>query len=117
MNANHAIPRTITAGLFAGITVLGFAAPPAPAHADNFVMCPGGHSGVVGDRTSCAFADAVAHAFYACGMCRQFDAYSPETGTVYPMVCGQMRPADFPDGEVLKSVNCYGGDQAEVVVW
>lgn len=119
MNDSNVIKRAFTAATFVGLTAasLTLTAPTVLSHADTFTMCPGGHAGVVGNRTSCEFANSVADAFYACGMCHQFNAYSPETQVTYPMVCGPMRPADFPDGDVLKSVNCYGGDQAEVVVW
>ena len=90
----------------------------APAHADVFDMCPGGHDGVVGGHTTCEFADNVQRAFYACGMCHEFPAYSPVTGERYEMDCEGMYPAQFTDGEVLKSTRCYTeASDAEVVIW
>lgn len=87
------------------------------ARADVFDMCPDGHEGVVGGHTSCAFAENVRRAFYASGMSNEFIAYSPVTGERYEMVCEGEYPAYFNNGEVLTSTRCYGGENAEVVIW
>jgi hypothetical protein len=87
------------------------------AHADVFDICPGGHDGVVGGHTTCAFADNVQRAFYASGRSPDFLAYSPVTGERYEMSCEGMYPAHFRTGEVVKSTLCYAGDNAEVVIW
>jgi hypothetical protein len=89
----------------------------APAHADVFDMCPDGREGVVGGHTTCDFAENVRSAFYASGMMHNFVAYSPVTGERYEMDCEGMYPAQFRTGETLKSTRCYGGDDAEVVIW
>jgi hypothetical protein len=92
-------------------------APPAPGGTDVFTMCPDGHEGVVGGHTSCAFAANVRQIFYASGMSNNFTAYSPVTGDGYEMTCVGRYRAYFNDGSTLISTRCYGGDNAEVVVW
>jgi len=94
------------------------------AHADMFITCPDGHEGVVGGHTSCAFAANVARAFWATdqayyinGGHSEFAAYSPVTGQVYAMVCVGNYLATFINGEQRTAVQCYGGDNAEVVLW
>lgn len=89
----------------------------APAHADVFDMCPDGHEGVVGGHTTCDFAENVRSAFYASGELNNFVAYSPVTGERYEMSCQGEYPAYFTGGAVVNSTRCYGGDNAEVVVW
>jgi len=89
----------------------------APAHADVFDMCPDGHEGVVGDHTTCVFAENVRAQFYATGESRQFMAYSPATGTSYPMDCGAITPVHFIGGAMVDGIRCYGGEDAEVVIW
>lgn len=89
----------------------------APAHADVFDMCPDGQEGVVGGHTTCDFAENVRSAFYASGKSNEFIAYSPVTGERYDMSCEGMYPAHFSNGAVVKSTRCYGGDNAEVVIW
>lgn len=110
--------RKFIAGLLmagAGMaTALGLA---APAQADVFVMCPSGREGVVGGHTSCAFAENVRAAFYASGMNNIVTAYSPVTGERYTMACTGRYPAYFNTGETLISTRCYGGANAEVVLW
>jgi len=111
------LSRTAISILLAFPAALVVALAPA-AHADVFDMCPGGHEGVVGGHTTCDFADNVQSAFYACGMCHEFPAYSPVTGERYEMSCEGMYPARFSDGEVLKSTRCYTeASDAEVVIW
>ena len=89
----------------------------APAKADLFTMCPDGYEGVVGGHTSCPFAENVRRAYYASGMNQEFVAYSPVTGERYVMDCVGRFPAHFIDGETLVATRCYGGDNAEVVIW
>jgi hypothetical protein len=88
-----------------------------PGGTDVFSMCPDGHEGVVGGHTSCAFAANVRQIFYASGMSNNFTAYSPVTGDGYEMTCVGRYRAYFNDGSTTISTRCYGGDNAEVVVW
>jgi hypothetical protein len=104
------VPVGIAVAVAVGLTT-------APAHADVFDMCPDGREGVVGGHTTCDFAENVRGAFYASGMSNDFVAYSPVTGERYEISCEGMYPAKFSDGETLKSTRCYGGDNAEVVIW
>jgi len=92
-------------------------APPARGGTDVFIICPDGHEGVVGGRTSCEFAANVRRIFYASGMSNNFTAYSPVTGAAYEMMCVGRYPAYFKDGSTKVSTRCYGGDNAEVVIW
>ena len=46
-----------------------------------------------------------------------FIAYSPVTGERYEMICAGRFPAHFIDGETLISTRCFGGTNAEVVIW
>lgn len=90
----------------------------APAHADVFTMCPDNREGIVGGHTSCAFAENVRKSFYLLGMPTNFVAYSPYTGNSYDVMCdSHMTTASFVTGEVLRSVRCFAGDDAEVVIW
>ena len=50
-------------------------------------------------------------------MSNNFTAYSPVTGEGYEMTCVGRYPAYFSDGSTMISTRCYGGDNAEVVVW
>ena len=93
------------------------AVPPATDSTDVFNICPDGHEGVVGGRTTCAFAANVRRIFYATGMSNSFTAYSPVTGDAYQMTCVGRYPAYFSDGSTMISTRCYGGDNAEVVIW
>ncbi|MDI3312958.1 MAG: hypothetical protein QJR12_01335 [Mycobacterium sp.] len=88
-----------------------------PAKADVFVPCPDGLEGVVGGHTTCEFAENVRAAFFACGGCHHFPAYSPVTGELYEMDCEGLYRAYMADGEVLTSTHCYAGENAEVVIW
>lgn len=120
-------PSTVTVTASPPTTVTVEAAPPAPRHNDSlvppaagttvFTICPDGHEGVVGDHTSCAFAQNVRRTFYSSGMATTFTAYSPVTGDAYEMTCAGRYPAYFDDGSTKISTRCYGGDNAEVVVW
>jgi len=44
-------------------------------------------------------------------------AYSPVTGERYEMSCEAGYPAHFSNGAVVNSTRCFGGDNAEVVIW
>jgi hypothetical protein len=91
--------------------------PPATDSTDVFTICPDRHEGVVGGRTTFAFAANVRKIFYATGMSNSFTAYSPVTGDAYQMTCVGRYPAYFSDGSTTISTRCYGGDNAEVVIW
>jgi hypothetical protein len=105
--------KTILATVIVGVAV-GF----APAvHADDFVLCPDGHEGVVGDHTSCPFAENVRKGFFVQNQPEHFTAYSPVTGEGYEMGCNGPDLVRFIDGAVVTGFRCYGGNGAEVVVW
>jgi hypothetical protein len=93
------------------------APPPAAGGTDVFNICADGHEGVVGGHTTCAFAANVRQIFYATGMSNNFTAYSPVTGDGYEMTCVGRYTAYFSDGSTKVSTRCYGGDNAEVVIW
>jgi hypothetical protein len=109
--------KMIVGGLAAAAAAIGVAvAAPANAYYDAFVMCPDGHEGVVGEHTSCGFAQNVRNGYYALG--RHFDAYSPATDEWYEVKCtGYSIPAHFVDGAVVSAVQCFASSNAEVVVW
>jgi hypothetical protein len=90
---------------------------PPPGGTHVFDICPDGHEGVVGGHTSCAFAANVRRTFYATGMSSNFTAYSPVTGDAYEITCAGRYSAHFTDGSTLTSTRCFGGDNAEVVIW
>ncbi|WP_459965760.1 hypothetical protein [Mycobacterium avium] len=50
-------------------------------------------------------------------MANTFVAYSPVTGNGYQITCVGRYPAYFTDGSTKISTRCYGGDNAEVVIW
>ena len=122
-------PSTVTVTPAPPPTVTVQAAPPPPRHdegatpppassgADVFTICPDGHEGVIGGHTTCAFAKNVRRTFYATGMSDNFTAFSPVTGDAYEMTCVGRYPAYFDDGSMMISTRCYGGDNAEVVIW
>lgn len=123
-------PATVTVTAAPPATVTVQAAPPPPAPevkpapallppggTNVFSICPDGHEGVVGGHTSCAFAENVRRTFYNSGMANTFTAYSPVTGDAYDMTCAGRYPAYFEDGSTKVSTRCYGGDNAEVVIW
>jgi hypothetical protein len=80
-------------------------------------MCLSGNQGVVGENTTCAFAENVQRAFYASGMSNHFIAYSPATGGRYEVTCMGAATPPISSGETLISTRCYAGDNAEVVIW
>jgi hypothetical protein len=111
-----ALSKTALVGGIAAAAIAATVGVAAPANASVFTMCPSGHAGVVGGRTSCAFAENVARVFWASGS-TEFVAYSPVTGERYDISCAGLYTAYFASGQVLTSTHCYGGDSAEVVVW
>lgn len=98
-------------------SVTAQAAPPPDTGRDVFTICPDGYEGVVGGRTTCAFAANVRQTFYATGMSNRFTAFSPVTGVGYEMTCVGGYPAYFSDGSTKISTRCHGGDNAQVVIW
>ena len=87
-----------------------------PASADMFVMCPDGHEGVVGDHTSCGFAQVVRQGYFERGA--HFRALSPVTMQWYDVDCNPNPvPARFVDGVTVSAVSCYASSNAQVVVW
>ncbi|WP_324687361.1 hypothetical protein [Mycobacterium sp. 94-17] len=121
-------PSTVTVTPAPPATLSAEASPPTPRVHDSgavpppggthvFTICPDGHEGVVGGHTSCAFAANVRQIFYASGMSNHFTAYSPVTGDGYEMTCAGRYPAYFSDGSTTISTRCYGGENAEVVIW
>jgi hypothetical protein len=114
-----AAPPTVTVTPAPPVTVTAQAAPPPPAASgtDVFTTFPDGHEGVVGGHTSCAFAANVRQMFYVTGMSSNFTAFSPITGDEYQMTCVGKYRAYFTDGSTMISTRCYGGDNAEVVIW
>lgn len=112
-------PSTVTVTPESPPTVTVEADPPPPLSGgtDVFTICPDGHEGVVGGHTTCAFAENVRRIFFATGMANNFTAFSPVTGDAYKMTCVGGYPAYFTDGTTMISTHCYGGDNAEVVIW
>lgn len=113
----QASPSTVTVPAPTTVTTQAAALPPANGGTDVFTTCPDGREGVVGGRTTCAFAANVRQIFYASGMSNNFTAFSPVTGEGYEMTCVGRYPAYFSDGSTKVSTRCYGGDNAEVVIW
>jgi hypothetical protein len=110
-------PPTVTVRPPATTITAQAAPPPAAGGNDIFTICPDGHEGVVGGRTTCAFAANVRQMFYATGMSNNFTAYSPVTGDGYDMTCVGRFTAYFSDGSTKTSTRCFGGDNAQVVIW
>lgn len=112
---------TALGALALATTALGLTTPPQ-AHAEVFVVCSfamggDGAEGVVGGHTSCPFAANVRQIVYSTGGQMNFPAYSPVTGQRYEMSCMPGYPASFNDGAVRTVIKCWGGDDAEVVLW
>jgi hypothetical protein len=105
--------KTIISAVIAAASALCLA---PMAHADAFTTCPSGHTGVVtGTPTSCAFADNVRRGFFNQGMPSTVIAYSPVTGGVYSMNC--LSSTENVSGVTINGWTCYGGNDAEVVIW
>jgi hypothetical protein len=113
----HPPPPTVTVTPPPTTVTAQAAPPPAAGGNEVFNICPDGHEGVVGGHTTCAFAANVRQIFYATGMSNHFTAYSPVTGDGYEMTCVGRYPAYFSDGSTKISTRCYGGDNAQVVIW
>ncbi|WCS18165.1 hypothetical protein MML61_26015 [Mycobacterium marinum] len=108
---------TVTAAPLPTVTVEANPSRPSNGRTDVFIVCPDGHEGVIGGHTTCAFAENVRRIFYATGMANNFTAFSPVTGRAYQMTCVGRYPAYFTDGSMMISTRCYGGDNAEVIIW
>jgi hypothetical protein len=78
-------------------------------------MCPSGLSGIATTVTSCPFADNVRFAFFRSP--NDVEAYSPVTGRWYDMDCKPGYVAYFTSGHSRVATKCFGGINAEVVVW
>lgn len=99
------------------IVTMGVVLVPVPAHADaGFVACPSGHDGVASAHTTCAFADNVRAAYFTQSGNRVL-AYSPATDSAYLMDCAPGYTAKFTNGLAVTAVKCFGGADAEVVLW
>lgn len=99
------------------VTVIAMAMQPAVAHADIFNVCGSGRDGViVGTPTSCPFADNVRIAWIT-QPGNPVIAYSPVTNAYYSMTCFNSLATPFIDGITRNAVHCFGGNNAEVVVW
>jgi hypothetical protein len=108
--------RKLIAGALGAAAVAATVALAPSASASVFTMCPSGNAGVVGGHTSCAFAENVQRVFWGSGANR-FVAYSPVTGERYVMTCAGLYTAYFNSGAVRTTTHCYGGSNAEVVIW
>ena len=100
--------RTIIGGSAVTVIATGallFAA--APAHTDEFTVCPSGMSGVATDDTSCAFADNVRWAWYS-QPGTIVTAYSPVTHQSYTMQCTPTATTFWPVANRCVGVNSYG---------
>lgn len=103
--------------IIGGILVTGALLLSAPTAAADpaFSICPSGSSGVIGEHTSCAFADVVAGGYYRHGS--EFNAYSPVTGQWYRVECVSGYLANFTNGAQFLAARCFAGNDAQVVVW
>jgi len=102
------------AGIFTVATTTLAVAPIALADG-MFDICPSGHTGVMsGTPTSCAFADNV-HDAWNSQQSNPVYAYSPVTGQTYTMNCV---PGEATVGRIqVDGWICYGGKNAQVVLW
>jgi hypothetical protein len=105
------------AGIGAALAAGALVGPGTASAADTFTMCPTQHQGVIGDHTSCVFAENVQRAFYASGRSSEVIAYSPVTGERYVMSCVGGYTAHFAGGGSAVAFRCDGGDDASVVIW
>lgn len=108
--------KQLIAGALGAAAVAAAVSLAPSASASVFDVCPSGNAGVVGGHTSCDFAENVQRVFWASGA-NQFVAYSPITGERYDISCAGLYTAYFNNGQVMTATHCYGGDNAEVVVW
>jgi hypothetical protein len=103
------------AGIGAALTVGGLAGI-GPAHAASFAICPSHHAGVIdGTPTSCPFADNIRAGWYANAGVNPFLVYSPVTEESYPVAC--VASVENVSGVVINGWTCYGGHDAEAVIW
>ena len=103
------------AGISAALTTATLAVAPTASAGDAFLMCPSGMSGIATMVTSCPFADNVSRAFFRSP--NNVVAYSPVTGQFYAMACAPGYVASFVGGYSRVVAKCFGGNDAEVVVW
>ena len=108
--------KAILGGIAAVAVAGGLAlAAPANAYTSTFMVCPSGHTGVVvGTPTSCPFADNVRRAWFNQNT-NPVLAYSPVTQGTYWMSCSPS--TETVSGIVVNGWTCYGGNDAEVVIW
>src|SRR5690349_6837757 len=97
------IGGSLAAATLTGALLLGA----APAHADEFTVCPSGMSGVSTYDTSCAFADNVRWAWYS-QPGNIVTAYSPVTSQLYTMQCTPATTTYWPEAKRCVGVNSYG---------
>jgi hypothetical protein len=110
--------KKIIAGGIAAAAVGTALAVAAPANAaEDFLVCPDGHSGIATTVTSCPFAENVRVA-YLTQAGQVVEAYSPVTGQYYDMQCAPGFMATLsPSGRIVHSVRCVGGNNAVVVLF
>lgn len=90
-----------------GIGALGVGLGVPAAHADEFIVCPSGVTGVATDDTSCAFADNVRIAWLT-QPGAVVAAYSPVTQQRYMMQCTSTVTSSWPSAMRCTGVNSYG---------
>lgn len=99
-------------GIMVGVAV--------PAHAESFVVCPGGQTGVIEESTTCEFAYYIRLAYETQGGASAVVAYNPVTGHMYRVDCFS-NTSQLSTGKVVASVECSGGnyfgDSIRVVFW
>ena len=108
--------KKLISGGLAAAAVTGALLCAAPAQADPVSICPSGHAGVVGNHTTCIFAEYVRAGYVASGGAQNFVAYSPATNLRYQVSCEDTF-VNFTNGASDYAQQCYAGDNAEVVVW
>lgn len=77
------------------------------AHAEDFIVCPSGMSGVASADTTCDFADNVRYSWYAQpGII--ITAFSPVTGKTYTMQCAPAGTDLWREAKRCVGVNSLG---------
>lgn len=105
----------LAAAAVAGAIGAGVLAAPQAKAAFAFAICPSGHTGVVGGTpTSCPFADNVRAAWFS-QTGNPVVAWSPVTEQYYSMACAP--GVATVSGIVVNGWTCFGGNNAEVVIW
>jgi len=108
--------RTLIASALLSVAAAFIIPAPEAQAGPGFLVCPSGVTGVATLQTSCAFADNVRTAYFSQDPPVVL-AYSPVTRAAYFMYCVSGIRANFFDGSSRIAAKCYGGDNAEVVVW